>query len=182
MRSFGIKIVFIIFFLFLVVNIAFCEKKHTSNTSNTEPVKIVSKEVIYDHNKKIIRFLKDVHLIKGTLEVWCDSLIVFIKKDQKFNNKTETTSKKDYVDKVIAEKNVRINMEDKYGRCKKATYFADKDLLMLQGDAVLTQGKNKVMGETINIYRSLNKTEVIGGKKQVEVLLYPKETKKRKKQ
>ncbi len=149
---------------------------------NTEgPLKITSNKVIYNHKEKRIEFIGKVYLIKGNLEIWCKKLEVFLKKF-----KTESKEnlwgkyKKENLDKIIAKGNVKIKMKDKLGECEEVIYFSNQDLLILKGNVTLTQDKNQIKGEIIKIYRSQDKTEILGKKKRVEVIFYPKEKKTEK--
>ena len=127
--------------------------------------------------------IKKDYLTKGDLEVRCDVLKVFIKKGikkiKKFQNKE--TSKKENIEKIVALGGVKIKQKDRSGSCNKATYLSKEDLLILEGKAILIQGKNMVKGDKIKVYLSQDRTEVIGEKHRVEVIFYPKTEKKNRK-
>ena len=52
--------------------------------------------------------------------------------------------------------------EGREGKCGKVTYYVDKELIVMEQDPVLSEGKNTVSGQKINFYVRENKSEVIG--------------------
>ena len=75
------------------------------------------------------------------------------------------------VDRIVAERNVRMKSENRNGTCAKAIYTMDDGVLLMEGDPRLTDGENTVTGETIKYFTEENRSEVMGGsKKRVEAV------------
>ena len=75
------------------------------------------------------------------------------------------------LDRIVAERNVRMKSENRNGTCAKATYTMDDGVLLMEGDPRLTDGENTVTGETIKYFTEENRSEVMGGsKKRVEAV------------
>ena len=67
------------------------------------------------------------------------------------------------LDRIVAEKNVRFRMDTKSGTAQKATWLADKEELVLEGNPVLLDGRNSVTGKRIRYFVRENRSEVEGG-------------------
>ena len=69
-------------------------------------------------------------------------------------------------DRIIAEKNVRFQNGTQTGSSQKATYFASRNLLVLEGNPILHDGDNSIRGNVIRYYVNENRSVVEGGPKQ----------------
>ena len=74
------------------------------------------------------------------------------------------------VDRIVAERNVRMKSENRNGTCAKATYTMDDGVLLMEGDPRLTDGENTVTGETIKYFTEENRSEVMGGSKKLSLI------------
>ena len=64
--------------------------------------------------------------------------------------------------KVVASGNVKVSQSDKFATCEQATLEQAQRIIVLQGNAVMWQGNNRVTGERIVIYLNTNQAEVFG--------------------
>lgn len=64
--------------------------------------------------------------------------------------------------KAVATGNVKVNQADKFATCEQATLDQTQRIIVLQGNAVMWQGSNRVTGERIIIYLNTNQAEVFG--------------------
>ncbi len=165
-----------LFLLFILCLTSYIWAKEDLNTEG--PLKISSNRVVYNYKERRIEFIGKVHLVKGDLEIWCKKLEVFLKKVKNESKKDLWGEyKKENLDKIVARENVKIKMKNRLGKCEELIYFSDQDLLTLKGNVILTQDKNQIKGEIVKIYRSEDRTEILGKEKRVEVIFYPKEKK-----
>ncbi len=66
------------------------------------------------------------------------------------------------IDRIVAEKNVRLKSEDREGTCNKATYYAKDDKFVMEGSPRLWDNKQStITGGTVVHYLSTNKSEVL---------------------
>ena len=142
--------------------------------------RIVSDKMTYFADKQQIIFEKDVHVLRPDFELWADRLTVYLKpapkKDGKDGKEGKTGGMPEGmaagdVDKLVAEKNVRMKSENRTGTCSKATYTVDNGVMTMEGDPHLTDGENTITGEVVRYFTQENRSEVEGGaKKRVEAV------------
>ncbi len=74
--------------------------------------------------------------------------------------------------KAVASGNVKLSQADKFATCEQATLEQGQRIVVLQGNAVMWQGDNRVTGERIVIYLNTNQAEVFGkpdGKARIRI-------------
>jgi outer membrane protein assembly factor BamD len=74
--------------------------------------------------------------------------------------------------KAVASGNVKLSQADKFATCEQATLELGQRIVVLQGNAVMWQGDNRVTGERIVIYLNTNQAEVFGkpdGKARIRI-------------
>ena len=64
--------------------------------------------------------------------------------------------------KAVASGSVKVSQADKFATCEQATLEQAQRIIVLQGNAVMWQGSNRVTGERIVIYLNTNQAEVFG--------------------
>lgn len=128
--------------------------------------RIISEKMTYDANKNQVVFEGKVHVIRPTMEIWSEVLTVIL--DDKGGKSTAPAQGANAlgaggkVDRIIAERNVRIKQDDKIGTCGKATYFVNANKIVMEQDPLLVDGDNRIRGRIINYYTQSGKSEVIG--------------------
>lgn len=140
------------------------------------PVKITSDTMTYTQKGDQVVFKGSVYVIRQDIELWSDTLTVFLEKKESSKNATQSVvDEQGSIKKIIALGNVRIKADKgRSGTCGKATYEADKDLLTMEIDPILMEGANKIQGEVIKLYIKENRSEVLGGKGRVEAIFNTK--------
>jgi len=74
--------------------------------------------------------------------------------------------------KAVASGSVKVSQADKFATCEQATLEQAQRIIVLQGNAVMWQGSNRVTGERIVIYLNTNQAEVFGkpdGKAKIRI-------------
>lgn len=157
------RILFLTLFLMLA-GPAFAEK--------SVPVKITSNSMRYSQKSDQVIFTGAVHVIRQDIELWSDTLTVFLEKSGTANKQAASAmDQQSSIKKIVAQGNVRIKADrDRSGTCGKATYEAKSELLTLEDNPILREGPNTIQGEVIKLYIEENRSEVIGGKKRVEAI------------
>ncbi|GAB6113445.1 LptA/OstA family protein [Desulfomicrobium salsuginis] len=149
----------------------------------TVPVKITSDTMTYTQKGDQVLFSGSVHVIRQDVEMWSDTLTVFLDKKQGGGNSTQTAmDQQSSIKKIVSQGNVRLKADKgRSGTCAKATYETATEILTLEGDPVLMEGANKIQGEVIKLYMRENRSEVLGGKQRVEAIFNtPADTKELK--
>lgn len=140
--------------------------------------RITSDQLTYLAEKQLVVFDKNVHVTRPDFEIWADRITVYLKPPKNGGQKQDGDKggmpagmAAGDVDRIVAERNVRMKSENRNGTCAKATYTMDNGVLLMEGDPRLTDGENTVTGETIRYFTEENRSEVMGGsKKRVEAV------------
>lgn len=147
------------------------EEKSASSLSKPDssvPTKITSDDMAYDANKQVVVFSKNVTVNRPDFRITAQKLTVYMEKGEK---KSEFAGMgAGDIERIVAEGNVRITRESKVGTCQKLTYNMKDDTLLMEGKPVLVDGKNSIAGAVIRHHIGANKSEVLGGKNQVEAV------------
>ena len=138
--------------------------------------RITSDQLTYAAENQRVVFDRNVHVVRPDFELWAERITVYLKPPKNGGPKEEKGSMPSGmaagdVDRIVAERNVRMKSENRTGTCAKATYTMDTGVLLMEGDPRLTDGENTVTGETIKYFTEENRSEVLGGtKKRVEAV------------
>lgn len=138
--------------------------------------RITSDKVTYDTNKNQVVFEGKVHVIRPTMEIRSELLTVLLDNSGKKKAAEDTASNPigaggGKVDRIIAERNVRITQENKVGTSGKATYFVTEGRILMEQDPVIMDGESRISGKTITYYTETGRSVVTSDpKKPVEVI------------
>ena len=132
------------------------------------PVDITADSMEYDSDKNIVMFRGQVEAIRGEFKMWSDILTLILKDKSGQEEKTADMGKNAAgdIDRVIAEKNVRFRNGTQHGTAQKATFFARKNILVLEGDPVIQDGENSIRGNVIRYFINENRSVVEGSPKK----------------
>jgi lipopolysaccharide export system protein LptA len=142
------------------------------------PTTITSNSMSYNPDQSEVVFEGDVHVVREDFQLWSDKLIIyFLENDQANGSESAGTNENpeqdlSNVEKIIALKNVRLESQGKRGFCEKAIFFQKEEMLQMEENPRLEDGKNTISGEIIKLYVRDNRSEVIGGKKRVEAIFF----------
>ena len=148
------------------------------------PVDVTADSMEYSADKNTVVFHGNVEAIRGDFKMWSDKLTLMLKgKD----NKDEKPAKKANsmanaagdLDRVIAEKNVRFENGTQYGAADKATYLAQKNILVLEGDPILHDGDNSIRGNVIRYFLNENRSVIEGSPKKRVHAIFSNEKKEK---
>lgn len=133
------------------------------------PTNIKSAQMEYDADRQVVIFTGKVYVKRPDFELWSEKMTVYLDKTASSQNEQQNASEvggmqAGDIDRIVAEKNVRMKSEDKDGTCNKATYFAKEDKFVMEGSPVLRDSKQStVTGGTVVHYLSRNHSEVLNG-------------------
>ncbi len=135
------------------------------------PVDVTADSMEYASDKNTVTFRGQVEAVRGEFKMWSDILTLVLKdkSDQKQSGTDSAALGKNAagdIDKVIAEKNVRFKNGTQHGTAQKATFFAQKNILVLEGDPVLNDGENSIRGNVIRYFINENRSVVEGSPKK----------------
>lgn len=185
-------------FVFLLALLGLFLFTASSALAQTIPTKITSDRMTYDVNKNAVVFEDNVHVDREGVQLWAERITLHLKKKPvapkskaapaATEDPTESVASPDPmaavqggdIDRIVAEKNVRLKYKTQTGQSQKATYFADQAMLLMEGDPILRDGDNTLRGHNIRYYLNENRSEVIGGpSRRVEAIFTTSDTKKK---
>ncbi len=133
------------------------------------PVHITADKLTAFDKKGLYIFEGNVIATRGDVKLKADKMKVY--KDLK----------KGDIDKIVCLGHVVITKEDKRAESDKATYYAKKSMVVLEGNAKVLSGKNNIKADRIVYY--LDKDYVVSqsdnSTKRVEVTIYPNKKEKK---
>lgn len=142
----------------------------TSIQAATIPTKVTAEGMTYDAKKNAVVFEKEVHVEREGFQLWADRITLHLKPatakpGAEADADPMNAMQSGDVDRIVAEDNVRMKYNKQSGQADKATYFADKALLLMEGNPILREGENTLKGSSIRYYLNENRSEVQGGPK-----------------
>ena len=132
---------------------------------NKFPTNITANHMRYEANRKQVVFEGSVKVRRPDFDLDSIKLTILFKEKKEKPQATDdplSTMGGGDIDKLIAEGQVLMVREGREGKCGKVTYYVDKELIVMEQNPVLSEGKNTVSGQKINFYVRDNKSEVIG--------------------
>jgi lipopolysaccharide transport protein LptA len=111
----------------------------TTVASTTNQTVITSDRLEYDYPHAIAVFTGNVLVRDKDMKMWSDKMTVIM-------------TPEDEIESVTAIGRVIIKQPGRKARCRKAIFLVDKNEVILTGDAVVEQGKDRVEGRVIHIW------------------------------
>lgn len=137
------------------------------NKAGKVPTSITAGGMEYNAEAQVVVFRGKVHVKRPDFDLWAEKMTIYLDKSSKSPSSSDIGAggmQAGEIDRIVAEKNVRMKSEDKEGTCDKATYFAKEDKFVMEGSPVLRdKGKNTISGRTVVHYLGTNRSEVQGG-------------------
>ena len=155
---------FIFCFLFCVA-VPLCSAAERTDGKRV-PTSIRADHMDYDADKQTVVFGGNVYVKRPDFELWSAKLVVYLdkagKKSEDAENGGAVGMQAGNVDRIVAEKDVRMKSNDKEGTCQKATYYAKTDKVVMEGNPVLKNNKDQstMKGSVITHYLKANRSEV----------------------
>jgi lipopolysaccharide export system protein LptA len=127
------------------------------------PIHVISNRLDADNKKHLITFSGHVVVKRSNLTLTCDRLDVSYSKNG------------GQIDRIISSGHVVIKQPPKFATCNKAIFIQKNNKVVLMGNPVLSEGKNKVTGAKVTFFLDSEKTIIEGGKKgRVTTTIMPK--------
>ncbi len=142
------------------------------------PTRVTAERLTYSQDGNRAVFEGKVHVTRQDIELWADRIeIEFLPsandrpRAEKEGMAFATGEGATQIRRIEATGNVRMRRGQSTGRCQKATYLAQENMIVLEGDPVVQEGKNMLQGKEIRIYIGENRSEVIGtSRRPVEMI------------
>lgn len=162
-----------------IASSGFCQQDFLKNQGqqSNNATKITSQKMKYHNNKNLVEFLGNVHVQRKDFELWSEKLTIYLTKETNSSSEKQASGKQmqgaAQFNKIVAQDKVRLKMDEYNAQSLKATYKKDEEVIILEGDVVLQEKKNRIKGDKVRFYLKENRSEVLSGpQKQVEALFY----------
>lgn len=133
------------------------------------PTAVKSDRMQYDAKGQVVVFEGTVYVQRPDFEMWAERITLHLKKKAAKPDKPENAGDgamggmdAGEIDRIVAERNVRMKRDNRTGECSKATYTVDNGVMVMEGNPILREGDNTIRGEVITFYTRENRSEVRG--------------------
>ncbi len=141
-----------------------------------EPIRIASDRMVADQNSKTVIFEGHVTVQQGDMTITGRRLTVYADKsgDLSENGMMEK------IDRIEITGDVRISQQGRIATAHKAVLYMREQKVVLMGDPMLAQGKDRVRGKLITLYLRERRSVVEGGADQpVQAVFHPRRREKK---
>lgn len=139
---------------------------------NDVPTAVKADRMRYDAKGQVVVFEGAVYVQRPDFEIWGERITLYLKKKTARSGEANSDGAAALgggsgmdageIDRMVAERNVRMKRENRTGECEKATYTVDNAVLVMEGNPVLHEGENSIKGQIITFYTRENRSEVRG--------------------
>ncbi|ROQ91016.1 lipopolysaccharide transport periplasmic protein LptA [Desulfosoma caldarium] len=141
------------------------------------PIQIASDRMVADQKSRTVVFEGHVVVKQGTMTITAEKLTVYGVEKAKGSGVASGQVTGDQIDRIEAEGNVVISEGDRVATSKKALLDNRQQKVVLMGDPILVQGKDKVQGDLITLYLQEQRSVVEGrAGRPVQAVFHPKES------
>ena len=135
--------------------------------------RITSDKVVYSGGKETILFQGNVRVRRSDFDLWCREMTVHLASNGSGRGGPRGSGGTSDFEKIVAEENVRLRMENRNATCRKAIYRSGEETITMLGDVRLRQDRNRIRGQEVRMDLARNTTEILGsGAGQVEATFY----------
>ena len=157
------------------------DAKSATEVRRDVPTAVKSDRMQYDAKGQVVIFEGDVYVQRPDFEMWAEKITLHLRKKAAKPGKGGAGQGADAsgaagqsgaagmsgmdageIDRMVAERKVRMKRENRTGECEKATYTVDNAVLVMEGNPVLHEGENSIRGDVITFYTRENRSEVRG--------------------
>lgn len=156
-------------FLFLLFLAVSAQAAPLPGMQDKQPVDVTADNMEYSADKNTVVFKGRVEAVRGEFKMWSEKLTLFLKAEEGKSVRSavgmDAVQNSD-LDRIVAEQNVRFQNGTQKGTASKATYIADKGILVMEGNPILYDGDNSIRGSVIRYFVNENRSVVESSAKQ----------------
>ncbi len=144
--------------------------EQTDDPAAENKIHVRADKLVSQRNSNYILFTGNVDVEMGTTRIRSSELKVFYKQAPA----ADAPAAESNIDKIVARKDVRIDMENREATCEKAVYRADVRRLVLTGEAVVIRSENNsITGRKITFNQESGEIIVDGeGGQRVNAIIH----------
>ncbi|MEK6776104.1 MAG: lipopolysaccharide transport periplasmic protein LptA [bacterium] len=161
-------IIVVLFFCSGLFNDVTAEEVHEQDGENL-PITVTSDRMEGDFKSGVIVFIGGVKVIRGEMVMHADKVDV------------QTANSGQDVERIIAQGNARVISGTRSSISDRVEYVQAQDLLVLTGNAKVSDGNNTISGPLIRVYLKEDRAEVEGSTGERPKFLFHPDTLKKPK-
>ncbi|MCK5825637.1 MAG: lipopolysaccharide transport periplasmic protein LptA [Desulfuromusa sp.] len=140
----------------------------TPGFDRNQPIEITAQKLEVLQLERQSIFTGEVVAIQGEMTLSADKLIVYLQEAE------------DQIDQLEAIGRVRFVQLDRVATADQAIFQQEKEVLILTGNAVVTQGENTISGDEITLFIQENRTLIKGSENnRVKAVIVPEKKKEK---
>lgn len=141
-----------------------------------KPINIASDRMVADQKSRTVVFEGHVTVQQGAMTITGQKLTVYGAERAKGAGSATGEVTGDQIERIEVEGNVVIAEGDRVATSQKAVLYNKEQKIVLMGDPVLVQGKDRVQGDLITLYLEDHRSVVEGrAGNPVQAVFHPKE-------
>ena len=149
------------------VSVTFAEEG-TPEFDRNQPIEITAHKLEVLQLERQSIFTGDVVVVQGEMTLYADKLIIYLQEAQQ------------QIDRLEAIGGVKFVQLDRVATADLAVFKQEEEVLVLTGNAVVSQGGNRVSGDEITLFIQENRTLVNGSEKsRVRAVIIPEKKKEK---
>ena len=119
---------------------------------SSEDIHITSDRLVIDNQARAAEFSGRVRAVQGTFVINSDSLKIYYRTTEEAG--TTLSEDSDSIERIVAQGNVKILMDEKVATTSEAEYRTDTQVLVLSGPgSKIVSENNSITGSKITFYR-----------------------------
>jgi lipopolysaccharide export system protein LptA len=127
------------------------------------PTDITSERMTYLQQGQKVVFEGQVKVIRPDFTLSSDLLTVYFESSKEGGEGNGTLPVgSGNIKRIEAEGGVRLEKDGRTGLCSRAVFDLEKQLITMEGDPVIQDGKNRISGTLILFHLTDNRSEVVG--------------------
>lgn len=148
-----------------------------SGRESAAPIQIASDRMVADQKNRTVVFEGHVTAQQGTMTITAEKLTVYGAEKAKGAGAASGHVTEEQIERIEAEGHVVISEGDRVATAQKAVLDNRQQKIVLMGDPVLVQGRDKVQGEVITLHLQ-DRTSIVEGRagRPVKAVFHPKES------
>ncbi len=133
-----------------------------------QPIEITAQQLEVLQLQRQSVFTGDVVAQQGDMTLYAEKLIIYLQENQ------------DEVDRLEAMGAVRFVQLGRVATAEKAIFYQKDEVLVLTGNAVVIEGKNKISGDEMTLFMKEDRILIKGSEKtRVKAVVVPEEKKEK---
>lgn len=165
----------------ILVSVFMGEVAYAGNTpskkdTDKDKIHVSAETLMVDSEARYAEFTGNVRATQGNTVITAGTLKIFYQ--QTSGSKGKFAEAEGAIEKIVAERHVKIKLDDKVAVTEQAVYTTKDRILVLSGpNSKITSQKDSISGSEITFYRADGRIKVEGGQgKPVEAVFYPGES------